>query len=248
MAVTIGTLTVSHLRAQPLGYSETDTIKGLVARRWSVEGLVRPSEWLALLQIFESWRQARREDPDSLVALSTGSTVAFSGSAAGYSWSNVPCWFTAAPAGEAIGAYIGISVELVDAAQQLAAWVRQQEQQVEIEEDSRPAYGTITLGQATLTLTEQPDGYAEGPALQRTASGKTWINGPLGVIKAKRITGYTTTSGWTALRQWYEGITSTAPIQGQYYPVQPPTMTKEIVLVDGIKTTRCVVQLELWEA
>jgi hypothetical protein len=247
MAVTLETLTVTALRAQPLSFEETDTLNGLVARRWVVEGLLRPAEWLELLQIFEAWQSNRRQDPDALVSLSVGSTVLFSGSAAGYSWSNVACWFASAPAGEAIGAYIGASFELLDAEQMLAVWIREQESQRESAEDAQPNYGTLTLGAATLTLTDQPDGYAEGPQLRRAASGEVVINGPLGVVRAKRITGYTDGPGWAAVQTWYEATANAMPVRGTYYPASPPEMRQEIVLENGVKTTRYVISLELWE-
>jgi hypothetical protein len=248
MAVTLGSLTISELQAQPFGYAEADTVNGLVARRWAVQGLVRPAQWLTLLNVFETWRNARKADPDSLVALNTGTTVAFSGSALGYSWTNVACWFTSAPAAEAAGGLVSVSFELVDATQQLAVLVRQQETEQETSEESTPDYGTITLGSATLTLTAQPEAYAEGPQLQRTAAGGLWINGPLGAVKAKQITGYTDAAGWVAVKAWYETTTLGTPIKGALYPSQPPSMTKEIVLTNGVKTTRHVVSLELWEA
>lgn len=248
MAVTIGSLTVSQLRAQPYGYSETDTMNGLVARRWAVEGLVRPADWLSLLSIFETWQAGRKNDPDSLVSLEVGTTVAFSGSALGKTWTNVPCWFTSAPSAEAVGAYVGVSFELVDAAQMLAVLVRQQETQEEVVSESQPTYGTITLGEATIVLIEQPEAYADGPQLQRTAAGGLWINGPLGVIRAKQINGYTSAAGWTALKSWYESITQQVPVKGELYPASPPTMTQEFTLVDGVKTARCQVSIELWEA
>lgn len=247
MAVTLNTLTVTALRAQPLGYDDTDTINGLVARRWRVEGLLRPSEWLTLLEIFDTWQAARKDDPDALVSLDVGTTVAFSGSALGYSWSNVACWFASPPEAEAVGAYVGASFELLDAEQMLAVWIRQQESARESEEDAQPNYGTLTLGTATLTLTEQPDGYAEGPQLQRSAAGGVVVNGALGAIRAKRITGYTTAAGWQGVQSWYEATAQALPVSGSYYPAQPPSMTQEIVLVNGVKTTRYVVTLELWE-
>lgn len=248
MTVTLGSLTIADLQAQPLGYSESDTVNGLVARRWAVQGLVKPAAWLSVLSTFEGWYASRINDADSLVSLTTGTTVTFSGSALGYSWSNVACWFTGAPEAEVNGSYVSVAFELVDATQQLAVWVRQQETEQETAEESTPDYGTITLGSATLTLTAQPDAYAEGPQLQRTAAGGVWINGPLGVVKSKTITGYTDATGWAAVQSWYETTCLASPTTGGLYPSQPPSMTKEIVLVDGVKTTRCVVSLELWEA
>lgn len=248
MSVTLGSVTFTALQAQPLGYNESDTVNGLVARRWAVQGLIKPSEWLTLLSTFETWYAARINDADSLVSLTTGTTVSFTGSALGYSWSNVACWFTGAPEGESAGAYVSASFELVDAAQMLAVWVRQQEVEQETAEESTPDYGTLTLGSATLTLTAQPDAYAEGPQLQRTAAGGVWVNGPLGVVKSVQVTGYTDATGWEAVQSWYETTCLASPVKGSLYPSQPPSMTKEIVMVDGVKTTRCVVSLELWEA
>lgn len=247
MSVTIGNLTVSLLRAQPVGYDETDIVNGLVARRWTVDGLLKPSEWLSLLTIFENWRNNRIKDQDTRVSLTVGTTVTFSGSALGYSWTNVACWFASAPQGEASGSYVAASFELIDAQQALAVLVRQREIEVEVTDDTTVNYGTYTLGSATLTLTEQPDGYAEGPQLQRAASGNLLVNGPLKSVKAKRIAGYTTLTGWNAVRSWYETITNRSPITGEYYPASPPEMSQEIVVKDGVKTTRYNVTVELWE-
>lgn len=247
MAVTLGSLTISNLRAQPLGYAETDVLRGLVARSWAVEGLITPAEWLSLLGIFETWQSARRLDPDSLTSLTVGTTVTFSGTAAGVSWTNVGCWFTAAPAGESVGAYIGASFELVHAQQQLAVWIKQREQELATEQEALPSYGTLTLGGATITLTENPDGYAEGPQLQRTASGGFYINGPLGAVRAKRITGYTTASGWALIEAWYESTAAATPVRGTYYPASPPSLTLEPIISGGVRTDRYVVSLELWE-
>lgn len=248
MAVTIGTLTIAQLRAQPVGFNEADTTNGLVARRWAIEGLILPADWLSLLTIFDTWRAARLNDPDSLVSLEVGTTVAFSGTALGYAWTAVPCWFTSAPSAEAVGAYVGVSFELVDAQQMLTVLVRQQEVEQEVADESQPTYGTITLGGATLTLTQQPDGYADGPQLQRTAAGGLYVNGPLGVVRAKRVAGYCDATNWAALKTWYETVTQQVPVSGQLYPVQPPEMTQENILVNGVKAVRHQVSMELWEA
>lgn len=247
MTVTLGSLTVGTLQAQPFGYDEADTVNGLVARRWAVAGLLRPSEWISVLTTFETWWAARKNDPDSLTSLSVGTTVAFSGSFAGVTWSNVACWFTSAPSATPAGGYLSVSFELVDANQKLAVWVRQQETQAEIQQEAGPDYGTLTLGSATLTLTAQPEAYAEGPQLQRTASGGVYINGPLNPVRSKTITGYTDAAGWTSVKSWYETITAGTPAKGTLYPSSPPSMSREIVLVDGVKTDRYVVSLELWE-
>lgn len=247
MAVTLGTLTVSALRAQPLGYDETDVVNGLVARRWAIEGLLRPAEWLDLLSIFETWQAERLTDQDTLVSLTVGTTVSFSGSALGYSWTDVACWFAAAPAAEVVGAYIGASFELIDAEQQLAVLLRQRETETETETAVTPDYGTITLGDVTLTLTAQPDGYAGPPTLERTAAGGVVIKGPLGVVHTKRVEGYTDATGWGQFQDWYEAAVQATPTAGDYYPAGEPTMSKEMIVVGGVLTTRYNISIELWE-
>jgi hypothetical protein len=248
MAVTLGALTLSHLQAQPFGYAELDTSTGLAPRQWQVQGLVRPAEWLSLLGIFEAWRDARKAESDTSVSLATGTTVAFSGSAAGLSWSNVGCWFTGAPSGEAVGAYIRVSFQLIDATQSLDALKRQLVRELEAEDASSNLHGTFSLGGTTLTLLEQPDAYEGGPQLERTAAGGILVNGPMGVVEVKRINGYTTEAGWTAIQSWYEGIVATTPTSGSYYPANAPTMQRRLVTTSsGTKTTRCIVSVDLWK-
>jgi hypothetical protein len=246
MTVTLGSLTFQSLQAQPYGYSEVDTVAGLAPRRWNVEGLVRPADWLTLLGIFESWRNSRKADDDTLTTLAVGSTVSFSGTAAGKSWSNVACWFTAPPTGDAAGAYISVGFELIDATEALEALKREQERSVEAEDYEASINGTYTVGGVTLTLLENPDGYGWGPEGERTASGSMVLNGPIGVIRAKKLNGYTDEAGWSALQTWYEAIALTQPVTGEWYPIRPPEMSRRRVLVNGAMVTRCTIDLELW--
>lgn len=248
MAVTIGTLTIDRLTAQPFGYEEESTRQGMVARSWAVSGLLKPSEWLQLLQVFESWRTVRLSDPDTAISLAVGTTVAFSGSFAGVSWSNVACWFSGAPQGSAAGAYIAASCELVDATEALALLIRSQEKDLEVEADAAPDYGTITLGNAVITLLDNPEGWGTGPSAAVSASGYLIVQGPLRPIRSKKVNGYTSEQGWADLKAWYESTARQLPVHGTYYPVSPPEMTKQQVVVGGVKTTRCNVSLELWEA
>jgi hypothetical protein len=247
MAVTLETLSIDRLQAQPLGYAESDTTTGLAPRQWNVEGLVRPADWLSLLSIFETWRDARKADADTAVSLSTGTTVNFSGSFAGTSWSNVACWFTSSPSGEAAGAFIRVSFGLIDASQALDALKRQLSRELEAEDAEANIHGTFNLGGTTLTLLDQPDGYEGGPQLERTAAGGIVVNGPLGVVEVKRLNGYTTEAGWTAIKAWYKAAVITAPSSGSYYPASAPTMQRrQVTTSSGTKTTRCIVSIDLW--
>ncbi|MCP4974264.1 MAG: hypothetical protein GY914_11440, partial [Prochlorococcus sp.] len=120
MSVTIGGLQLSNLTAQPFGYQEEDVSTGLVARKWSVVGLLSTSELASFSGIFETWLGNRQTDGDSIATNSVGSTVALSFSANGLTASGVACWFTEAPSYEQVGAYIQLSTTLVDATQALA--------------------------------------------------------------------------------------------------------------------------------
>jgi len=248
MAVTLESLTLSRLQAQPYGYAETDTTNGLVSRRWTVRGLLTPAEWLSLLSIFDSWKTARSADPDTMISLSIGSTVTFSGSAAGLAWSNVECWFTSAPEGEAVGVYIRTSFDLVDATQALAVLLREQEKSRESSEANVPNYGTVTLTRASgtspvITLTKPMDTRQDGPAVALTATGTSYVTGPLAAHKIREIEGYLTTGTFDDVLSWYDTTIAAVPAANSWFPVTAPTATAEVIISGGVKSTRYTVQL-----
>lgn len=247
MSVTVGSLTIDALRAQPYGYEETDTISGLVARKWTVDGLLTPDEWLSLLAEFDGWWGARVLDADTSISGVIGSTISFSGASNGQQWTDVACWFTSAPQGTQAGAYIAASFELIDATQALAVLLKQQQTNQEVSDSGELENGTITLGTTVITLLQQPDGYVNGPQLEKTAVGGILVSGPLGVTRTKQVNGWTTEDGWTQLKSWYETIVASSPISGDLYPIGEISMEREAAVIDGIKTTRCVVSLTLWE-
>lgn len=193
MAITIGAADFPTLTAQPFGYDETDTRAGQTARKWLVTGLLRPSEWLALLDAYDGWQDARIDDTPTETSGVVGTTISFTGDGpGGQSWTSVACWFITAPAAEQLGAYLSVSVELVDANQALAVLLKVKEQ--EEEEDSALDYGAITIGGASFpTLTAQPFGYEE----TETRAGQTarkWL-----------ITGTLTPAEWLSLLSAYDG-------------------------------------------
>lgn len=245
MSVSIGSFTTSKLLAQPFGYQETATSEGLTARSWRVTGLLTNSEWQSLLSVYNGWRDARIQDPDSVAANSTGTTVSLSASAGGLSWSGVACWFTSAPRGEQAGRYIQASVELVDAAQALQVALRQKEKTASAAD--LPNLGTYTIGGAVLTLLKVPETYANGPSVSRAVSGGSYITGPLGATRLKVLEGTTTSAGWSAIRSWYEGLVATRPSVGTWFPVTPPTATAQVEVVNGVKGTKYTVSLTLAE-
>jgi hypothetical protein len=243
MTVSIGAFTTAKLLAQPFGYEEAATRDGLTARRWTVSGLLTATEWQSLLSVYNTWRDARIQDADSVAANSVGTTVSLTASANGISWSGVGCWFTSAPSGDQAGRYIQASVELVDAAQALQVALRQREKARSAED--RPALGTFTLGSCTLTLLRPPVTYQDVPQLQLTAAGTSYLTGPLTATKVYALEGETNAYGWSALQSWFESTIGTTPAAGAYFPLSAPTATAANDVVNGLKVITYTVTLSV---
>lgn len=243
MTVSIGAFTTAKLLAQPFGYEEATTRDGLTARRWTVSGLLTATEWQSLLSVYNTWRDARIQDADSVAANSVGTTVSLTANANGISWSGVGCWFTSAPSGDQAGRYIQASVELVDAAQALQVALRQREKARSAED--RPALGTFTLGSCTLTLLRPPVTYQDVPQLQLTAAGTSYLTGPLTATKVYALEGETNASGWSALQSWFESTIGTTPAAGAYFPLSAPTATAANDVVNGLKVITYTVTLSV---
>lgn len=243
MSTSIGAFTTSKLLAQPHGYQETATSDGLTARSWRISGLLTSSEWQSLISVYNTWRDARIQDADSVAANSVGTTVSLTASANGLSWSGIGCWFTSAPSGEQAGRYIQASVELVDAAQALQVAMRQKEKAYSAED--RPNLGTYTVGSTVLTLLRVPETYTDAPSVARAVSGVSYISGPLGATRIKALEGTTNSTGWSAIQSWYESQVASRPTSGAWYPSSPPTASAVNRIVNGLKVIEYTVSLTL---
>lgn len=243
----------THLTADAFGYNELDTMAGLAARRWRISGLVTADEWQSLIALFSGWRELRMLDPDSSVSNSIGTTVLLSGTAyttsaegpysgAVQTWTNVPCWFTAAPESTQLGAYIQVSVEVVDAAQMLAAL---QHQAVKASDRFYFGIWEIPDSAEVLNLLKPPDTYQDNPGLALTAGGVHFITGATTATRVMALEGDTTAQGWTDLRTWYEGIVQTIPAATSWYPSSPPVSTAEALIIEGVRTDRYTVTMTL---
>lgn len=244
MAITIGTADFPTLTAQPFGYEETDTRAGQTARKWLITGLLKPSEWLALLDVYDDWRDIRIDDEPTEISNVVGTTIAFSGDGpGGQSWTSISCWFITAPAAEQSGAYLSVSVELVDANQALAVLLKAEEQAAA--DEDLPDLGTITLGTTTLTLLKPVDAYATSPTMELTAGGSHYIQGALVPYNVKDVEGTTNLSGWNAIRAWYETQIAAVPLAGSYFPITAPSATAENKIISGVKTVQYTVSIQL---
>lgn len=241
MSVTIGSLTLSRLVAQPYGYEETSTRDGLTAQKWLVTGLCTNAEWSDLLGVYDAWRDLRIEDPDSVASNSVGTTIALSATANGMTWSGIPCWFIQAPSGEQVGAYVQATVELVDAAQALEVALKEQEKK----EEDLPDLGTFTIGSAVVKLTKPPETYQDVPQMQLTAAGRSYISGSLGATIVRDIEGTTDAAGWASIQEWFEAATQATPQVGGYFPLSAPTASAQNKVIEGLKVIQYTVNVTL---
>lgn len=242
MATTLDAFTFPNLTAQPFGYDSVDVQAGLTARQWTLSGLLEPSEWAALTSVYNSWRNIRIQDQDTATSGVVGTTVNFSSTGAGESWSNIICWFTEAPQGTQTGRYISASVTIVDATQKLAIILKQKQTETE---ESLPDLGTFNLGGAVLTLLKPIDTYQDTPTLELTATGNHVVRGSLTVVRVKDIEGTTDLTGWNAVKTWYETTVVAVPASGAYYPLSAPTATAANKVISGVTTVQYTVSIQL---
>lgn len=248
MTVTIGTFSTNALTVQPFAY-EGEARTGLTARTFRVQGLLTSSQWQALVSEYNSWRNTRITDADTLSSGSTGTTVSLTiSSSKGLSVSGLACWFIDPPSGEQAGAYISASVSLVDAAQALAVLLREQEKSRQGAESSVPSLGTLTLTRASgtspvVTLTKPMLTRQDGPSVALTATGVSYVTGPLAAHKLRQIEGYLTTGTFDDVLAWYDETIAAVPAATSWFPISAPTASAEVIISGGAKTTRYTVQL-----
>jgi hypothetical protein len=234
MSVTVGSLTLNRLQAQPLVYNEVDVIAGNTSRGWEIQGLVTGGEWLSLLGIYNTWRDAKIDEQSPRTSKVQGTTVAFSGTGfGGQTWSNVPCWFQAAPQGEQSGAYVSVTFSLIDAAQAIESFIKAEADAAVDTTTGSIDYGTITLGGVTITLTQYPDVFLNSPTLELNAGGRHYVTGPLVVVQGKNIEGEIPSTSVNALRSWYASTSVSTPVAGQYFPISAPEFTAFNKVVNG---------------
>jgi hypothetical protein len=245
MTLTIGTWVYSgnQYTAQPFGYDETDTRRGLTARKIIIGALLTAAEWDGLLGVYDNWRNTRIQDPDSATSNSVGTTVVVSASANTVSWVTVPCWFISAPSGEQVGRYIQATVELVDAGQALQVL-----QAEGVKASAVYYYGTWTLGTTTLDLRKPPETYQDMPSMALTATGETYITGPMAATRVRQIEGDTTAAGWAAIQAWIETTIATRPAAGDWFPVSAPTVSAQAKIVGGARADVYTVSISVGQA
>ena len=244
MSITVGSLTIKALRDVPFAH-DGDALSGRTVRKFPVSAILTPADWLTLNGIYTTWRTARLADPDTMVSLAIGSTVNTSGTIWGMTWTNVAAWFSVPPVPTSVGAMVGVTFELVDATQQLAVMLREQEIGTQVA-DNDSTYGTLVIGTLTLNLTAEAPGFEDGPTMELAGTGTHVIRGPLMATKVRRVEGWTNVAGADdTIRAWYETAITTTPAVNDWFPVSPPEVEQVPVIVAGVRVTRFLISLEL---
>jgi len=264
--ITIGSFGTNSLTAQPYGY-EGDARQGLTAYKIRMSGLLTPAEWVSLLSVYNSWRDQRILDPDTLVSENINGTYGQPGightvnveinGANTLSVSNFEAWFADPPVGEQVGAYINATVTLVNAYEALQVLLRTKQKSREESEAMLypPEFGVF--GQADsnsgslfeVALTKESKTRQDGPNVTFTAGGKSFITGPLVAHKVQDIEGFTTHAGFIAILNWYDTAIASAGRGGSggYFPLTAPVATAEVIIQDGLKKTRYKVNFKVAE-
>ncbi len=248
MTVTIGALTIQKLAVVAAPYDEVDTRQGVAVRAWDIEGILDAPDAAAVSNSFETWLATRVTENDSLLAGTTGTTVAFTGAFGGRSWSNVATWWDAAPSVVPAGIKFRVSFRLVHAADALAALLRGEELSRERDDALAPTFSSITVGGVALTIVQEPEGRDEGPTVTTAATGTDLIEGPLRRVRIRNISGYGTNAGRTdfdTLLTWYDTTVATRPAAGTWFPISPPTAEPQVIVSGGVKSTRYLISLQL---
>ena len=247
MTITIGAFTCQTLTAQPFGY-EGDARTGLTARTFQISGLLTPTQWQSLVSVYNTWRDTRITDADTLSSGAVGTTVALTINANGLSVTALACWFAEAPTGEQAGAYINTSLTLVDSAQALAVLLREEEKSRQSTEALIPSLGTITFTRVSgvspiVTLTAPMDTRQDGPTVALTATGTSYVTGPLIAHKIRNVEGFISTGSFDNLLSWYDETVAAIPAATSYFPITAPSATAEVIITGGVKATRYSVTL-----
>lgn len=243
MTITIGSFSTNAVTAQTFGY-EGEARTGLTARTFNISGLLTSSQWQALVSEYNSWRNTRLTDADTLSSASVGTTVSLSvTSTNGLSVTGLACWFSEPPSGEQAGPYISASATLVDAAQGLAVLLRQKEKERQGSEALTPSLGTVTLGSAVVTLTKPMETRQDGPSVALTATGVSYVSGALAAHKIRQIEGYISSGTYDDLLSWYDSTIASVPASTSWFPISAPSATAEVIISGGAKSTRYNVSL-----
>lgn len=244
MGLTVATLPILRPLAIVPGFDVGNAEQGICRRTWQISALFSPSEWVAIIGAFNTWRTAREAESIADISNSVGTTVALDGAFRGQTWTNVACWFLDAPSQDLAGRRIRGSFSLVEAAEALE--MSRRLQRLDQDQAQPLDFGTYSVGGVSLTLLKLPDALGDGPSVETAATGADVISGPLLVASKKEIEGWTTSgTAWATIMAWYATSIASPPAAGTWWPEAKPTVVAEPWVSGTTRTVRYVVTVPL---
>jgi hypothetical protein len=208
--------TFPNLSDHPVGWEETDTSRGRVARHWAISGIVSREDAKTVSDLFRAWQAERITDGDPKETGVVGTTVDFTGEAPGFEWTTaIPCWFVAAPTIEMAGIFCRVSLTVVDAEEALAVLLAELEDETKDEDELQ--LGTLSFGGAIVNLKARPEGYTDLPSIALNPSGRHVITGPFNPTQILRVDGWVDETNLPLLEQWVEDVTSATPATATWF-------------------------------
>ena len=94
-----------------------------------------------------------------------------------------------------------------------------------------------------VTLTAPMDTRQDGPTVALTATGTSYVTGPLIAHKIRNVEGFISTGSFDNLLSWYDETVAAIPAATSYFPITAPSATAEVIITGGVKATRYSVTL-----
>jgi hypothetical protein len=127
--------------------------------------------------------------------------------------------------------FLQVSFELVDAAEWVAIYNREQEI---ANTDDITYCGTFTLWGTVLKLRKPPESYQDMPQLSLSAGGKSYTTGPRVPTETRVLEGDTTKTGWLSIHAQCKNNASAVPA-GEWFPVSPPSAAVTKRVEEGVR-------------
>ena len=83
----------------------------------------------------------------------------------------------------------------------------------------------------------------DGPTVALTATGTSYVTGPLVAHKIRNVEGFISTGSFDNLLSWYDETLAAIPAATSYFPITAPSATAEVIITGGVKATRYSVTL-----
>lgn len=210
------TYTFANLSDHPVGFEESETARGQVARQWLISGIVSREDAKIISDLFRAWYAARILDGDPSETGLVGVTANFTGEAPGFVWTTpIPIWFNGAPQIQMAGGFCRVSLSVVDAQEALEVLLAQRED--ENQDEDVLELGTMMFGSAVVNLRTRPNSFTDLPVISLNPSGQHVITGPLRMTEVLIINGWVDGANLLLLEAWAKANTNATAVPNSYF-------------------------------